>query len=353
MNATVAPYRQEKVIYNPSLRNNKAPTLSKIGQRISIQHIIKSRSNAHLLLEPGIPCLRSFPWQQWQQHLSSAGKKMRYLLRAEEEGYFPLRKEIANHLCATRGLNCSPEQVLICSGSQQGLHLALSLLLDENETIFTEDPGFQGIDNCLAMIGAKKIATPVDEQGFCLKKSLEKHPKTRIALITPSRNFPLGYTLSLERRLKLLQWAENTDSWIIEDDYDSAFRFHGPPLTSLQGLGGKHCVIYTGSFSRVLHPSVRLGYLVLPPSLVQPFTQAKKITEGGLPLLPQIALSEFISSGHFTSHIRRMCKLYKHRKSFLHQAVSIELKNILQPVNSDGGLHSTFILPEPEFDVII
>jgi GntR family transcriptional regulator/MocR family aminotransferase len=257
-----------------------------------------------------------------------------------------LRREIANYLQVVRGVRCDARQVAICSGSQQALYLALQLLLDAGDPVLVEQPGYPGIDGAIAAIGAQRIAVEADVQGFRLHDGLAQSPQARLALVTPSRNYPMGYTLSLQRRLELLSWATETDSWLIEDDYDSEFRFDGSPLTSLQGLGGEHCVLYAGTFSRILHPSIRLGYLVLPPALVGVFDVARRYIDGGLSLLPQLALAEFMASGQFASHVRRMRKLYRQRRDFLNGRVAQRFGDRLERVQADGGMHSVFLLPD-------
>ena len=287
---------------------NTAPRLSSLAGRLSAMTNRNPPSTGKLLL-PAQPCMSSFPWPQWQRHVTASARQMKNAAINSGAGSPLLREQIANYLRVVRGVKCDAEQVMICSGSQQAVYLALRMLLDEGEPILVEDPGYYGVDGAIAAVGANKIAVPADHDGFQLETGLQKAPDAHVAMITPSRNYPMGYTLSLERRLALLSWAKQTGSWLIEDDYDSEFRFDGPPLTSLQGLGGEDCVIYTGTFSRILHPSIRLGYLVLPHSLIEPFKTARHYFDGGLSLLPQLALAEFMACGQFTSHVRRMRKI--------------------------------------------
>ncbi len=204
-------------------------------------------------------------------------------------------------------MSCSKDNILIFSDSQQAIYTSLQLLIDPQDSVFVEDPCYFRIDGAFNALNAKKIPVEVDRQGFNLQR--ESYLESKVAVVTPSRNYPLGYTLSLPRRLVLLNWAKENSSWIIEDDYDGEFRFDGPPLNSLQGLGKTERVIYAGKFSRILHPSIRIGYLVLPPLLVEPFTLAKKLMLGNVPILAQFALAEFMSAGYFSSHVRKMRKL--------------------------------------------
>lgn len=321
-----------------------APQLSKTAQRL-LQQTNSNPPSSGRLLQPARPCVQSFPWQQWQRHVTAAARQMKHAPLINRLGCDELRQQIASYLQVVRGVHCSAEQILISAGSQQAMYLALTLLLNEGEPVLTEDPGYQGVDGAITAVGARKIAVPIDDQGFRLDDGLALAPEARVAMLTPSRNHPLGHTLSLERRLALLNWAQQQGGWLIEDDYDSDFRFDGPPLTSLQGLGGEDCVIYTGTFSRILHPSIRLGYLVLPAQLVEPFSNARRYMDGGLPLLPQMALAGFMACGQFSSHVRRMRKLYQQRRDQLHVQIQARFGSQLQRLDADGGMHSVYLLP--------
>ena len=321
-----------------------APKLSAMAQTLVGVRKPNQMKQGELLL-PAQPCVNSFPWGQWQRAVASAGRQMKYQQNSVM-GNSQLREQIANYLRVVRGVKCSTDQVMICSGSQQAMFLALKLLVDAGEAVIAEDPGYQGIDGAIAAVGATKIPAQVDEQGIQLEDGLQQAPNARVVMLTPSRNHPLGHTLSLDRRLQLLQWAKRTGSWLIEDDYDSEFRFEQQPLTSLQGLGGHDVVIYTGTFSRILHPAIRLGYMVLPELLLEPATRAKTYMEGGTSIIPQLALAEFMSSGHFASHVRRMRKLYQQRRDCLYRIVEVQLGDKLTLVESDGGMHSVYLIPD-------
>lgn len=323
---------------------NVAPKLSQLARTLT-QVRKPNRWEPGALLLPAQPCLASFPWNHWQRAISVAGRQMKFEANAVL-GNLRLRQEIAKYLGATRGVKCSAEQVMICSGSQQAMFIALRLLVDDGEPVFAEEPCYQGIDGAIAAACGEKVPVPVDEQGIPLDLALERAANARVAMVTPSRNHPLGYTLSLERRLAWLQWAKSTGSWLIEDDYDSEFRFEHAPLTSLQGLGGEDVVIYTGTFSRILHPSIRLGYMVVPEMLVEAAGRAKTYMEGGNSVLPQLALAEFMENGQFASHVRRMRKLYQQRRDLLHGLIEREIGEQVTLVPSDGGMHSTYLLPD-------
>lgn len=334
---------------NPTLKSIKLSDKSKLLQQI---RPLYHQSNQQLLL-PASPALDQFPWPEWQRSVSHAGKQMKFSGGRSFMGEPKLRQEIVNYLNTSRGIHCDMEQVMICSGSQQGMQLAFSMLINPGDKVLVEDPGFPGIDGAISTVGGVKVSVPIDRQGFRTDIALTDKQDARLAFITPSRNFPMGYTLSLERRLQLLQWARQHGSCIIEDDYDSEFRFDGPPLTALQGLDGEHSVIYSGTFSRILHPAIRLGYLVLPPALVPSFNQMRGFLDGGLSSLPQLALADFMSRGLFASHLRRMRKLYKARRQYLLQQIEKIFIHQLTWEPSDGGMHGVFLLPPGTDDTAI
>ena len=333
-------------------KTNAKPALSAMATRMQAFQNKHSGSSGNLLA-PTQCCVENFPWIQWQKQVAKAGRQMKFAPSSSAMGSDLLREQIANYLQVTRGVHCDAEQIMVCSGSQQALYLSFQLLVDPSDTVWVEDPGYHGITGAITSVNATSYPVPSDHNGFDLDHALRHQPHARAAVVTPSHNYPMGYTLSLERRLALINWAKQNTSWIIEDDYDSEFRYEGPPLTALQGLGGKDSVIYTGTFTRILHPSIRLGYLVVPPALIEPFTQAKRYIDGGISQLPQLALGEFMASGQFASHVRRMRKLYQHRREVLNNAMEKAFAGQLKRVPSDGGMHSVFLLPPNYSDIDI
>ena len=331
---------------------NTRPALSLLAQRLE-QRVPQQSFKHGSLLRPAHGCAQSFSWSQWQKHVSKAAHTMKHASPNSVLGAPLLRQQIATYLNVARGVKCNEDQVIICSGSQQALYLSLQLLVNQGDEVMIENPGYSGVGGAIDAMGAVKVPVNIDDHGFNLEVGLEKSPNARVALITPSRNYPMGYTLSLDRRLALINWAKQHKAWIIEDDYDSEFRFDGAPLSSMQGLGGEDCVIYTGTFSRILHSSIRIGYLVVPQSLVDVFSQAKQFMDGGLSQLPQLALGEFMATGQFTSHVRRMRKLYQQRRDTLYQLVEKAIPDVLQRVETDGGMHSVFLLAEGYSDIEI
>jgi GntR family transcriptional regulator/MocR family aminotransferase len=257
----------------------------------------------------------------------------------EPAGYRPLREQIAAYLRATRAVACDWRQVLITSGWQQCVDLTLKALTDPGEPVWIEDPGFPGLRGPLAAAGVRPVPVPVDGEGFDLEAALARAPEARLAIVTPSHQYPLGTVMSLGRRLKLLEWAAAGGTYILEDDYDSEYRYAGRPLTALQGLDRTGCVVYAGSFSKVLFPSLRLGYLVLPEDLVEPLAELRRGVDDHPSAIAQPALAEFFAEGHLAAHVRRMRRLYAERQARLLAAARVHLDGFLELAPDEAGLH--------------
>ncbi|AUG53697.1 PLP-dependent aminotransferase family protein [Thalassospira marina] len=319
---------------------------------------------------PAAPDLSAFPFDIWARLLRRAWRAPKPAIVTPDDsmGLADLREEIAGWLRQTRGVNCSAAQIMIVSGAQQALDFIGRALIDPGDIVALEDPGYEGIRGVLAANGAVIQPIPVDEEG--LQVSALNHPQSqdntghqgqqagagadanagmdakaganispRMVVTTPSRNYPMGTTLSLARRLALLQWAHDNDGWIIEDDYDSEYRYDGPPLSSLQGLDREDRVLYVGTFSRVLFPGIRLGYLVLPHDLVPVFRGLRSFADGVPAPTAQAALAAFFADGHFGSHVRRMRLLYGDRRQHLLNLINDRASDLLDIVVNDGGLH--------------
>jgi GntR family transcriptional regulator/MocR family aminotransferase len=242
-----------------------------------------------------------------------------------------------------------PEQLIITSGSQHALEIIARTLLTRGDTVWIEDPGFLGARAALNAAGASLIPVPVDSEGLKIAAGLEGCSQPRLIYVTPSHQYPLGMTLSLSRRLGLLQLASSSGAWIIEDDYDSEFRYVGRPLAALQGLDTDQRVIYVGTLSKVLFPSIRIGYIISPPELFDALLSARCLAGHQSPTLEQAVLSDFIGEGHFARHIRRMRVLYAERQQALVSAAKIELNGLLEISPSDAGMHVVGWLP-PHID---
>ena len=298
-----------------------------------------------------MPAVDAFPVALWRRLmkslLSDSSVRAGHLLgETEPAGYGPLREAIAGHLMISRGVTCSPEQVLIVAGAQQGLDLAARLLLDPGDEVWCEDPGFPGAVAALRAAGARIGAVPVDADGIDVEAGMRAHPDARLAVVCPSSQFPLGSTLTLSRRLALIEWARRNRGWIIEDDYDSEFRYRGRPVRSLQGLDGGQRVVYVGTFSKMLFPGLRLAYLVVPKPYVELFVNARIVAGRQSPTFEQVVVERFMAEGHLARHIARMRRLYAERRAFLIDTLSKTVPDTVRLRPSDTGLQMLGWLPE-------
>ena len=294
------------------------------------------------------PALNAFPYKLWGNLLLRRWTRSREQLLpyGDSAGYLPLRQAIASYLSTTRGVRCDARQLIIVSGSQHGLDLVMRMLLNHGDPAWLEDPGFLGARAALTSAGAKIIPVPVGPNGLNIAAGLERCSKPRLIYVTPSHQYPLGMTLTLSQRLELLKLAARTGAWIIEDDYDSEFRYKGRPLAALQGLDTEERVIYIGTLSKVLFPSIRIGYIIAPTGLFDAFVRARTLTGHQSPVLEQAVLTDFIQEGHFARHIRRMRSIYAERQATLVKAARKELSGLLDIAPSDAGMHLIGWLPE-------
>ncbi len=291
----------------------------------------------------GSPELRAFPADTWRQLLNRRLRQdgealMRY---GDPQGHPDLRRAIAHYLGQSRGVRCSAEQVLVLTSSQQALQLLATMLLDTGDTVWVEEPGYRGAKTAFAAAGASLLPLPVDQDG------LQFDPQSaapRLICLTPSHQYPLGATLSLPRRLGLIDYPRQHGSWLVEDDYDSEFHYDGHPLPAMQGLDAQQRVIYLGTFSKVLFPSLRLAYLVLPPALVEPMVTARTVQDGHCAQLAQAVTADFIEQGHFAAHLRQMRQLYRSRRDALQDMLTTHLP-WLSPQTANGGLQLAASLP--------
>ncbi|MEZ4864936.1 MAG: PLP-dependent aminotransferase family protein [Caldilineaceae bacterium] len=267
----------------------------------------------------GLSALDAFPYQLWARLVARRARRMGVsaITYQDPAGYPLLREAIAAHVNVSRSVRCTAEQVVIVAGAQGGLDLAARMLINEGDPVWLEDPGYVGARGALLGAGAAIVPVPIDHEGLMVDVGMERAPEARLAYITPSHQFPLGVTMSLARRLALLEWAKHANAYILEDDYDSEYRFAGRPLATVQGLDSADRVIYIGTFSKVLAPALRIGYLILPPLLVEPFLTVRRLIDFHLPILEQAVLADFIAEGHFGRHLRRMRALFAERRTAL------------------------------------
>jgi GntR family transcriptional regulator / MocR family aminotransferase len=296
--------------------------------------------------QAGVPALDAFPGDRWGRLLARHARAMPASMRGYQHpaGYPPLRRAIASYLVAARGVRCTAEQVIVVNGSQQGIALTAQVLLNPGEAVWMEDPGYPGAKGALLGAGARLIPVPIDAEGLDVEAGRARGPEARLAFVTPSHQCPLGVTMSLQRRLALLEWAREAGAWVIEDDYDSEYRYVGRPLAALQGLDTAGRVIYAGTFSKVLFPALRLGYLVVPRDLIEAIAAARLFADMHPPLLEQAVLAEFMTDGHFARHIRRMRRLYAERQAALVEAAR-PLSDWLDVRASEAGMHLLGWLP--------
>jgi GntR family transcriptional regulator/MocR family aminotransferase len=282
-----------------------------------------------------------FPMRAWLKMVSKCarGRQQELLGPMRAEGYAPLRQAVAAHLAAARGVRCDWQQVIITSSTQQSLDLLARLLLDSGDAVCCENPCYAGARAAFRFAEARLLPIAVDELGADFEALTTSSRAARLAYVTPSHQYPLGITMSLDRRLELLRWAEQGTGWIFEDDYDSEFRYVGRPIMSVQGLDERRRVIYSGSLNKLLFPAIRLAYIVVPEALVDPFGHAVVGTAGPAPTLSQAAAAEFISAGHLATHIRRTRERYRERRGVLLDALERELGGAFQVISADAGMH--------------
>jgi GntR family transcriptional regulator/MocR family aminotransferase len=282
-----------------------------------------------------------FPLQVWSNLVARRCRNMdaRSFHYGELMGSPILRERIASYLRTARSLHCEAEQVMIVSGSQQALEISARVLLDPGSYVWVEEPGYSLARDVFTLNGCHLVPVPVDEDGLDVAAGIKLCRKARVAFVTPSHQFPLGATMSASRRFQLLEWAQNTGSWIVEDDYDSEYRYESLPIASLQGLDSNDRVIYIGTFSKVLFPSLRLGYMVVPPDLIDRFVSVRYVIDLGPPKLYQDVLADFIGEGHFARHIRRMRILYGERRTALVESIGKELGSLVEVLGGDAGMN--------------
>ncbi len=330
----------------------RPPRLSARGVRMASPSADVRRTRARAVpFALGIPALDAFPWRVWAQLTARFWRKLprETLLYGDAAGYAPLREAVAQHVGQARGIECSAEQVFIVEGSQQGLDLATRLVVDPGDEAWVEDPGYIGARAAIESAGALLVPVPVDDDGLNVTVGRQRAPTARAAYVTPSHQYPLGVTLTAARRLALLEWAREADAWIIEDDYDSEYRYASAPLPSLQALDVDGRVVYVGTFSKTLFPALRMGYVIVPAHLVDAFRAARGASGRHAPGVQQAVLAAFVDGGHYERHIRRMRALYQERRAALLEYGRSRIAQLdFRP--HDGGMHVLARLTVPVAD---
>ena len=296
----------------------------------------------------GLPALDRFPKATWSRLLIRHSRQTKKELMAygNPMGRLGCREAIAEYLNVVRGVRCQPAQIMIVTGSQQALDIAARVLLDPGDPAWIEEPAYPGAVRAFAAAGARLVPVRVDQEGLDVNRGIKRCPDARVAVVTPSHQFPLGMTLSATRRVLLLDWATRNGSWIVEDDYDNEYRFGIRPIASLQGLDKDERVIYVGTFSKVLFPSLRIGYLIIPNDLIPAFTRIRETSDIFPPPLHQEVLTDFIREGHLERHIRRMRMLYMERHDTLVAEIRKKLGVDFKVATANAGTYLVLLLPK-------
>ncbi|MCC7411760.1 MAG: PLP-dependent aminotransferase family protein [Gammaproteobacteria bacterium] len=325
------------------------------AERLAPRHPVLFRGRAQAVVNPnrhqlaidfwvGRPDPRSFPTKAWRRHLlhnlTVAGSNLTEY--RNPAGIYGLRKAIADHLGPARGIHADPAQIIIVSGSQEALNVATRLLVREGTPVVTECPCYQGAFFVFESYGARIEPVPVDDCGIDVAQLPDA--RASLAYVTPSHQYPMGATLSLERRVRLLEWAWQMGAYVIEDDYDSDFRHHGSPLTALKGMDEHGSVIYVGTFSKSIGAGLRLGYMVVPHELVEPARTVKALLNNGQPWLDQAVLADFVASGSYARHLRRIRRTYLARRDCLIEALRRHFGDV-SLAGVEGGMHLVWRLP--------
>jgi GntR family transcriptional regulator/MocR family aminotransferase len=294
----------------------------------------------------GLPALDQFPVNLWSKLIAHNSRVVSRTMLAygDPMGYRPLREAIAEYVRTARGVRCDASQVLVTAGSQQGLQIASRVLLNPRDRVCMEEPGYPGAREAFAMANAEIVTIDVDAEGIVVSELERKGECAKLVYVTPSHQYPMGVTMSTERRMLLLNWACHNDTWIIEDDYDSEYRFDGRPIAALQSLDTHARVLYMGTFSQAMYPALRLGYLVLPKDLIAACVAVRDCMDMFSPTLNQSVMAEFIREGHFARHLRRMRMIYIERWKALVEALQSNLHDSVEIAAAEGGLHLVILL---------
>ncbi len=344
------------------LKTRMAPISNTSGQ--SEKLVISERATALMnqdgvkvswlaAFSPGLPAVDEFPFAAWAKllakewHQAGIGE-----MNSDAGGYWPLRNQIAEYVNSARGVKADADQVIIVTGNREGTLLAAQVLLNPSDYAIVEEPGYAGTKSALSAVGVKLLPLPVDESGLKLGEMSPVHHRARMLCVAPSHQYPLGFTTSLERRIEIVNWCKQHNCWILEDDYDSEFRYQGRPLPALASLDPDANIIYVGTFSKTLLPSLRIGYLIVPKKLVDVFVKTKLAMSGPTTVIAQRAISAFFESGMFYRHVRMMRKIYAERRIALVDALRRHIPRLLIPPQEETGLFLVTTFAHSDFGVL-
>jgi GntR family transcriptional regulator/MocR family aminotransferase len=351
-------------VMRPSRRSPRAPAaalvvkpsanalaLSSRGRALSAVIITGPRMDRvePRAFRPRRPALDMFPVRRWARLIGRQWRAFSHpnLDYGNPAGYRPLREAIADHINVTRGLRCAPEQVVVTSGAQQAFDILFRLLIDPGDRVWLQEPGYLDVRAALISAGASLVPVPVDDQGLDVAAGIRLASDARLAVVSPSHQYPTGATLSASRRAALLDWARGARAWVVEDDYDSYFRYRGRPFSALQrfdtdlaaSYGSNPCVIYVGTFSKTMFPSLRLGFCIVPPSLVDAVANARAVADRNSPIADQAALAAFIADGDYDRHLRRLRLVYQERHEAIREHFARELRGVITLAPALAGTH--------------
>jgi GntR family transcriptional regulator / MocR family aminotransferase len=360
--AAGARKRPQQIVENPSQGSGPGLSPRAISRRATALTELPTQSwlNIAGAFRVSLAALDHFPIGIWSKLMARHSRRpaREIMGYGDAMGYRPLREAIAEYLGAFRAVRCEASQILVTTGSQQGLQLSAQVLVDPKDQVLIEEPGYPSARQAFIAAGAELIPVPVDQEGMNIAEFTDRGPNrrgqnARAVYITPSHQYPMGMTMSATRRMLLLNWEARTGAWIIEDDYDSEYRFGSRPIASLQGLDTDERVIYIGTFSKVMFPALRVGYMVVPKDLVKAFSAARDTADVFSATLYQAVLTDFIREGHFARHIRRMRMLYMERRRALIKAVRMEMAGWLEVIGAEAGMHLVALLPPGCDDVAV